>query len=193
VQRVVLSDGASLDVDFVVTAIGINPNKELLRNTSVSAEKAILVDEYCRTSDPAIYAAGDCAAVLDPRFGKYRLIDHWDSAVTTGRIAGTNMAGGGLTYGVVNNWSSELAGLKASIWGEPRLVERRIVRGNPNVENPDFVEIGIAADGRVAQVLAFNHSGEDDLLADLVRRRLNVTDVETQLRDPSAPLSSFGS
>lgn len=191
VQRVILSDGASLDVDFVVTAIGINPNKELLRNTSVAAEKAILVDGHCRTSDPDIYAAGDCAAVLDPRFGKYRLIDHLDSAVTTGRIAGTNMAGGDVTYDTVNNWSTDLAGLRASIWGEPRFVERRIVRGNPNIENPDFVEIGVAADGRIAQVLAFNHPGEDDLLAELVRQRLNVTDIESQLRDPLVPLGTL--
>ena len=191
VQRVVLSDGVSLDVDFAVAAVGINPNKELLRNTSVAAEKAILVDEHCRTSDPGIYAAGDCAAVLDPLFGKYRLIDHWGSAMTTGAIAGANMAGDDVSYDAVNHWQSELAGLRASIWGEPRLVERRIVRGNPNVENPDFIEIGVAADGRVAQVLGFNHSGEDELLARLVGCRLSVTDIEDQLRDPLVPLSTL--
>jgi hypothetical protein len=95
------------------------------------------------------------------------------------------------TYAAVNRSHSDVGGLHAAIWGEPRLVERRIVRGNPNVENPDFVEIGIAADGRVAQVLAFNHTGEDDLLGDLVRRRLNVTDIESQLRDPSIPLANL--
>ena len=190
VQRVVLSDGTTLDVDFVVGAIGINPNKELLRNTSVAAEKAILVDEHCRTSDAGIFAAGDCAAVLDPLFGKYRLIDHWDSAMTTGAVAGANMAGANETYSAVNHSHSTFTGLRASIWGEPRLVERRIVRGNPNVESPDFIEIGIAADGRVAQVLAFNHPGEDELLAELVRRRLNVTDIEGKLRDPSVPLAT---
>lgn len=191
VQRVVLSDGGALDVDFVVAAIGVNPNKELLRNTSVAAEKAILVDEHCRTSDPGIYAAGDCAAVLDPLFGKYRLIDHWESAMTTGAIAGANMAGGEARYDAVNRSESNLPGLKGAIWGEPRLVERRMVRGNPNVGSPDFVEIGVAADGRVAQVLAFNHTGEDELLAELVRRRLDVTDIEEQLRDPSVPLTDL--
>ena len=191
VQRVVLSDGAALDVDFVVGAVGINPNKDLLRGTSISAEKAILVDEHCRTSDPGIYAAGDCAAVLDPLFGKYRHIDHWESAMTTGAIAGANMAGANEAYSTVNHFYSELAGLRATMWGEARLVERRIVRGNANVENPDFLEIGVAADGRVSQILAFNHKGEDELLAEIVRRRLSVDNIESELRDPAVPLATL--
>jgi hypothetical protein len=101
------------------------------------------------------------------------------------------MAGVDEAYGTVNHFYSELAGLRATMWGEARLVERRIVRGNANVENPDLLEIGVAADGRVAQVLAFNHKGEDELLAEIVRRRLSVDSIESQLRDPSVPLSTL--
>ena len=42
---------------------------------------------------PDVYAAGDCAAVFDPLFGKHRVLDHWDNAVVTGGLAGRNMAG----------------------------------------------------------------------------------------------------
>ena len=44
------------------------------------------------------------------------------------------------------------------------------------MDKPDFVEIGIAADGRVSQVLAINHTGEDDALRSLVKGRINIAD-----------------
>lgn len=176
-QRVVLADGAVLPCDFVIAAVGATANKDLLRGTPLSAGKAIIVDDHCRTTDPAIYAAGDCAAVFDPLFGKHRVLEHWDNAKVTGTIAGTNMAGGSARYDAVNYFFSDVFELSLSGWGEARLVDRRIIRGTPQVESPDFVEFGIAADGRLAQVIAVGHSGEDDRLRGLVARR--ATDWES--------------
>src|SRR2546430_4124980 len=93
IQRVILNERQNIDCDFVVAAIGASANKELLRGTTIAAEKAILVDDRCRTNTPDIYAAGDCAAILDPLFGKYRILEHWDSAQVLGNLAGGNMVG----------------------------------------------------------------------------------------------------
>ncbi|MGE5608153.1 MAG: NAD(P)/FAD-dependent oxidoreductase [Bacillota bacterium] len=191
VQRAVLSTGSTLEVDFVVPAIGINPNKEILRGTPIAAEKAILTDDHCRTSHPDVYAAGDCAVVYDPLFGKHRWIDHWEAAMLMGHVAGANMAGGDERYAGVNHYSSGALGARLEVWGEWRHIERRIVRGNTSVENADFVEIGVASDGRVSQVLAVNHSGEDEVLRELVDRRLNVNGLESSLRDPANPVGDL--
>jgi 3-phenylpropionate/trans-cinnamate dioxygenase ferredoxin reductase subunit len=193
VQRVVLDDDAhtSLACDFVIAAVGAVTNKELLRGTSINAEKAILVDNRCRTNVPDIFAAGDCAAIFDPLFGKHRIIDHWDHAKVTGAIAGTNMAGGDVGYEVVNHFFSDVFELSLSGWGEPKQVDRRLIRGSTTIESPDFIEIGIAADGRVAQVLAINHAGEDALLRDLVGNRVRVDGHEEALKDPAFPLASL--
>lgn len=187
VQRVVLSDGQTLPCDFVVAAVGVNANKELLRGTSITAEKAILVDDHCRTNAPDIYAAGDVAAVYDPLFGKHRQIDHWDNAVATGAIAGRNMAGREAVYDLVSYFNSEVAGMKLQVWGAAKYVDRRILRGAPG-DAGGFVEIGVAADGRISQVLAINHSGSDAGLRNLVKNRVSVGGIEEQLRDPTAPL-----
>jgi len=56
-----LSDGSSLDVDFVIAGIGIVPNVELARDAGLECENGISVDAMCTTSDPAIMAIGDCA------------------------------------------------------------------------------------------------------------------------------------
>lgn len=191
VQRVVLAGGQVIDCDFAVAAVGPLVNKDLLRNTPIGVGKAILVDETCRTSAPDVYAAGDCCAILDPLFGKHRLMDHADNAVVTGTLAGRNMAGVAERYSATNHFYSDVLDLRLDGWGEARLVDRRLLRGTPKVESPDFVEIGIAADGRIAQVLAVGHRGEDDLLRELVARRLQVNGKEDALRDPSAPLGQL--
>lgn len=191
VQRVMLSDGRTLECDFVTPALGIVPHKELLRGTTLSAERAILVDEYCRTSHQAIFAAGDCAAILDPAFGKYRILDHWQSAIDTGTVAGINMAGGNQPYDQVNTFTSRVFQLSLTAWGEARLIERRIIRGNTNVEEPNFAEIGLDAGGRVMQALALDHPDENEALRELVRRHVPIDGHESQLRDPQFDLQSL--
>lgn len=191
VQRVVLSSGAVIDCDFAVAAVGPVVNKDLLRGTPVSVGKAILVDDHARTSAPDVFAAGDCCAIFDPLFGKHRLMDHADNATVTGALAGRNMAGAETRYDATNHFYSDVFDLRLDAWGEARLVDRRLLRGTPKVEAPDFAEIGIAADGRVAQVLAIGRPAEHDPLRDLVSRRLQVTGREDALRDPAAPLTDL--
>jgi NADPH-dependent 2,4-dienoyl-CoA reductase/sulfur reductase-like enzyme len=191
VQRVKLDDGRSISCDFAVAAVGSTANRELLRNTPLPAEKAILVNDHCRTMDPHIYAAGDCAAVFDPLFGKHRIIDHWQHAVATGTIAGTNMAGGNAAYNIVNRFDTIVLGLTATVFGEARLVDRRIIRGSTAGDNASFAEIGIAADGRVAQVLAIGPEQDLQGLALLVERRVAVNGNQERLKDVDVSLAEF--
>jgi NADPH-dependent 2,4-dienoyl-CoA reductase/sulfur reductase-like enzyme len=191
VQRVVLPDHSVLPCDFAVAAVGVTANKELLRGTPIAAEKAILTDEYCRTSIEGIYAAGDCAALFDPLFGKHRLLDHFDSARAVGALAGRNMAGAGEAYADVSHFWSEIFGLALDAWGESRHVHHRLVRGNTSPESPDFVEFGLSADNRISQVVAVNHAADHDTLRELVRRRATVSGREELLKDPTSSLADL--
>ena len=87
VQRVVLPNGPLLETDFVVVAIGVTPNKDLLRGTAITAEQAVLVDDHGRTNNSTVFAAGDCAAIYDGRFDKYRMLCLWNGAAATGQLA----------------------------------------------------------------------------------------------------------
>ncbi len=188
VQRTVLASGEAIDCDFSVAAVGMQVNVEILRGTPIAAERAVLVDEQCRTSLADIYAAGDCAAVFDPLFGKHRLMEHWEGAATTGKIAGTNMAGGDARYDAVSFFDSEVLGLSLGVWGEGKLVDRRVLRGTPNLETPACVELGIARDGRIVQAIALGQSGDAPLLSDLVKQRVRIEGNEEMLKDPAVPL-----
>ena len=185
IQRVLLASGKTVPCDFVVAAVGIVVNKDLLRGTPIAAEKAILVDAGCRTSVRDIFAAGDCAAVFDPLFGKHRILEHWDSAALTGQIAGTNMAGGEAKFQTASYFDSEVFGLKLEVWGESRAVDRRIIRGLASGESPQFIEFGVAADGRLAQIIAGARQDRKELFASLIERRVSVIGKEEHLKDPS--------
>ncbi|MDR9393395.1 MAG: FAD-dependent oxidoreductase [Roseovarius sp.] len=62
VQGARLSDGSELDVDFVIVGIGISPATSLAEAAGLEIENGIKVDRHGRTSDPDIWAAGDCAS-----------------------------------------------------------------------------------------------------------------------------------
>lgn len=188
VQRVVLSDGSGVATDFVVAAVGNQLNREILRNTPIAAENAILTDERGRTNIPNIYAAGDCAAIFDRRFGKHRTATHWDHAAATGRLCGINMAGGDATYDGVTHFTSEVAGLTVHVWGDSRFVHHRLIRGNVLSDNGGFAEIGIAADGRVAQIIAVDREHEHTAYERMVYDRPHVTDRAEALKDPGREL-----
>jgi len=192
VQRVILSDGSTLACDLAIAAVGAVANKEVLRGSSIDAERAILTDPTCRTSAEDVFAAGDCAAILDPLFGKYRWIDHGSHARLTGTLAGSNMAGANEVYSGVNRFDSEVLNVRLVGWGENRFVDRRLIRGTPEVGGTTgFAEIGVANDGRVSQVLCLGprDATVPEDLSGLVAKRLNVSGREEQLKDPSISLS----
>ena len=70
-HRMVFADGSHLEADMIVFSAGIRPRDELARQNAlaVGARGGIAVDDHCRTSDPDIYAIGECAAWKDQTFG----------------------------------------------------------------------------------------------------------------------------
>jgi 3-phenylpropionate/trans-cinnamate dioxygenase ferredoxin reductase subunit len=195
VQRIVLPSTEAITCDFAVAAVGAVAHKELLRGTPIDAEKAILTDPHCRTNVKSVYAAGDCAAILDPLFGKHRILDHYESAATLGALAGRNMAGADEAYADVNHHDTEIFGARVDIWGESRHVHHHLLRGGPTPsQDPTkatFVELGLSADNKVSQVVAINHPTRHEQLKELVQRRLDVTGQEELFKDPTADLGEL--
>ncbi|WP_455366966.1 FAD-dependent oxidoreductase [Kaarinaea lacus] len=58
--QMILSDGSQLEVDLVLSAVGLQPNLELAKNTGMEVKRGIVVDRTLQTSFPDIYALGDC-------------------------------------------------------------------------------------------------------------------------------------
>ncbi len=69
-ERAVLGDGSVIDTPLAIVGIGIVPNAELADHAGLEVDNGIVVDAFARTSDPDIFAAGDVANHLTPRFGR---------------------------------------------------------------------------------------------------------------------------
>jgi 3-phenylpropionate/trans-cinnamate dioxygenase ferredoxin reductase subunit len=91
-----LSDGSVIDVDFVIVGIGVAPNDQLAKEAGLEVANGIVVDEFARTSDPLIFAAGDCAD-LPWRGGRIRL-ESVQNAVDQAEAAAAVIAGGSEPY-----------------------------------------------------------------------------------------------
>ncbi len=107
VERVVTKSGRQFESDFVVAGIGIDPEVDLLKAAGARISNGVEVDEYCRTSLPDIYAAGDIANHSHPLFGRIR-VEHYNNAEKQGRAAGAALLDRSAPYDYVHSfWSDQ--------------------------------------------------------------------------------------
>lgn len=94
-----LNNGKTLNVDYVLVAMGVTPNTDLAEESGLEVDPELggyLVNtELQARSD--VYIAGDCACFYDTKLGRRRF-EHHDHAVVTGKLAGENMTGGRSPY-----------------------------------------------------------------------------------------------
>lgn len=91
-----LADGRVLAADFVIVGIGVAPETGLAQAAGLRLENGIAVDAQGRTDDPAIWAAGDCAA-FPGELGRMR-IESVGNAIDMGELVAENMLGAAKTY-----------------------------------------------------------------------------------------------
>ena len=108
-----LSDGTSVRCDMVVVGIGVIPNIEWLDGSGIEMDRAVLCDQYMRTSLPDVYALGDLASWHNPWFGRRMRVEHWtntveQSAAVARSISNTLSGGGPVAYsGIPYFWSDQ--------------------------------------------------------------------------------------
>ena len=89
-----LEDGDVIAPDLVVTGIGVRAATAWLADSGLQLGPAVAVDEYLRTSDPAVYALGDAAAWWSRRYGRRMDVQHWDDAYAAPSVVASAIAHG---------------------------------------------------------------------------------------------------
>ena len=115
VEGAILSDGTELELDFVVVGVGIRPATELAEMAGVDLENGIKTNSLGQTSDPSIWAAGDCASF--PLNGVQMRLESVGNAIDQAELVAENMLGAGKDY-VPKPWFwSDQFGTKLQIAG----------------------------------------------------------------------------
>jgi 3-phenylpropionate/trans-cinnamate dioxygenase ferredoxin reductase subunit len=130
VRAVVCDDGTEYPADLVIVGVGVAPADELASAAGLQCSNGIAVDEFCRTSDPRILAAGDCSIHPSPHYGRLLRLESVDNAFEQGTSAALSILGTPVTHDKVPWFWSDQYDLKLIIVGLNHGYDRLVIRGN---------------------------------------------------------------
>jgi 3-phenylpropionate/trans-cinnamate dioxygenase ferredoxin reductase subunit len=176
--------GETIDADLIVVGAGALPEDRLAKAAGLDVNDGIIVDDHGRTSDPAIFAAGDCTRFPGPH-GPVRL-ENWRHAQEHGAAVGRNAAGGDVAYNAAPSFWSEQYDLYLQGMGWPvaqptQRVHRQIADSAMMLFDLDGARIGYA--------MGINAQRDIAMARRLIERRVPVDPAD--LADPKKPLNAM--
>jgi 3-phenylpropionate/trans-cinnamate dioxygenase ferredoxin reductase subunit len=183
VERVVCADGSSYETDLLVVGVGAVANMQLAIDAGLKCDNGIVVDEHCRTSDPAIYAAGDCTNQFSLRYEMRVRLESVDNAFEQAKTAALNMLEKPTIHDRVPWFWSDQFDNKLLIVGLSQGHDQQVTRGDPALRS---FTVCYLKGGELVAVEAVNHSKDymaaRKLIADRARPNLD------KLADPQVAL-----
>ncbi len=131
VRAVLTEQGGEYPADLVIVGVGVVPADELARAAGLDCENGIVTDVHCRSSDPAIYAAGDCASHLNRQYGRHLRLESVDNAFEQGTTVALNLLGTATPHDKVPWFWSDQYDLKLIIVGVALAYDTVVMRGDP--------------------------------------------------------------
>jgi len=185
VERVVCADGSTYDADLLIVGVGAVANMQLAADAGLACENGIVVDEYCRTSDPAIYAAGDCTYHPSLRFDMRVRLESVDNAFEQAKAAALNILERPTVHDRVPWFWSDQFDNKLLIVGLSQGHDQQVTRGDPATRS---FTVCYLKGGELLAVEAINHSRDymaaRKLIADRARPDVNkLADPLVALKD----------
>jgi 3-phenylpropionate/trans-cinnamate dioxygenase ferredoxin reductase subunit len=177
------SEGDLYVADLVLVGTGVKPDDALAQAAGLAVQDGIVVDAQCRTSDPDIFAAGDCTRFPGPR-GPVRL-ENWRHAQDHGAVAGRNAAGASDVYNVVPSFWSEQYDLYIQGVGWTDVSAHRVRRPLPD-KSALMLEF---KDGVVSAALGINVQRDLAAVRRLIERKIPVDPAA--LADPAQPFNAM--
>jgi 3-phenylpropionate/trans-cinnamate dioxygenase ferredoxin reductase component len=188
VRSVELADGAVLDADAVLVAVGIAPNTELAEAAGLTVDNGVLVDAALRTSDPDVLAAGDVANAAHPFYGTPIRVEHWANAINQPAIAAATMLGKDAAYEALPYFFTDQYDLGMEYVGYVGAdgYDQVVFRGD--VAKREFIAFWLR-DRRVLAGMNVNVWDVTDQIKQLIGSRLPVDPAG--LADPATPLGTL--
>ena len=145
--RIALEDDRIVAASLLVVGIGAVPNTELAEAVGLTVDNGIAVDGRLRTSDPAIFAAGDCTSYPLSLYGDRRIrLESWRNAQEQGQLAAANMLGGAETHSAVPWFWSDQYDMTLQIAG---LADGAVTTVRREMGEGAFILFHLDAEGRL--------------------------------------------
>lgn len=186
VDAVVLADGTRIEADIVIAGIGLIPNTELAEAAGIAVANGIVVNLQTRTSDPDVFAIGDCTQHENAFFGRSMRLESVPNAIEQARVAASVITGKPAEYNAVPWFWSDQYELKLQMVGLSQGFEQIVVRGDINGESFSAFYL---KDGVVISADAVNRPQEFMVAKKLVADRIKVD--ASQLADEGFVLKSL--
>jgi len=186
VKAVETGNGDSIPANMVVIGVGIVPNIELARDAGLQVDDGIVVDDHCRTSDPDIFAVGDCTTHPNDIYERQLRLESVHNALEQAKVAANNICGKDTSYCDVPWFWSDQYDLKLQIAGLSAGYDDVVIRGNPAERSFSCLYLG---NGRLIAVDAVNSPRDFVQSKALIASRAAVP-VE-KLADPDIALKDL--
>jgi 3-phenylpropionate/trans-cinnamate dioxygenase ferredoxin reductase subunit len=190
-DHVTLKGGRRIPADVLVAGIGASPRISLGEAAGLTIENGIAVDSHLRTSDPDIFAAGDCCSFPHALFGSRRIrLEAWRAAQDMGITVAENMLGGSASYEAVPWFWSDQYDLSLQIAGMPGDGKTAVLR---QLKEDAFIEFHLDGEGRLVGASGIgpgNTVARDIRLAEMLIGKRAKPDP-AQLADPSVQLKAL--
>ena len=183
-----LSDGRLIAADAVLVGVGAVANDELASAAGLECDNGILVDLTTKTSDPSIYAIGDCSRRPLPHYERIGHLESVPNALEQAKQAASDITGRAPPPHEVPWFWSDQYDLKLQIAGLPHDATQILIRGDPapTVGSARFAVFHLTADNRVQAVEAINAAPEFMAGRQLIASRKPV--APDKLRDMSVSM-----
>jgi 3-phenylpropionate/trans-cinnamate dioxygenase ferredoxin reductase subunit len=126
-----LTNHGSVAADLVIAGIGVLPNQELAAEAGLAIDNGIMTDEFMRTSDPDIFAIGDCSNHPSQVYGRRIRLESVPNALEQARCVASVINGAPKPYVSVPWFWSEQYDLKLQMAGLSQGFDKVVVRGAP--------------------------------------------------------------
>jgi 3-phenylpropionate/trans-cinnamate dioxygenase ferredoxin reductase subunit len=155
VERVICADDSSYPADVLIVGVGAIANSQLAGDAGLDCDNGIVVDGGCRTSDPEIFAAGDCSNYFSNRYQARVRLESVDNAFEQSKVAALNMLDKPALYDRIPWFWSDQYDNKLLIVGISSGHEQQVTRGDPATRS---FSICYLKGGELQAVEAINHS-----------------------------------
>jgi 3-phenylpropionate/trans-cinnamate dioxygenase ferredoxin reductase subunit len=176
-------DGTEYPADLVLIGVGVLAAEELAAAAGIECANGIVVDEHCRTSDPHVYAAGDCTNHPSLHYGVRVRLESVDNAFEQGSSAALNLLGVPTVHDKVPWFWSDQYDLKLIIVGLCQGHDATVVRGDPTARS---FSVCYLREGEFVAIDTVNSPKDQMAARKLIAAR--VRPDPRKLRDPSVPL-----